>query len=194
MNISTSFTNLLAEHSSSAINFAVFSFSFYSRFRSSTFHLFEQMMQGEQRVAIPVKWIGDFLCVEEAETIMTGIGGREENGIRRADSNEEEYQVESVRDRISSSRGSRFNLIQKQFRLEPTRRRFSRENLINGIKCLVILPDSRYVRFSRTADFDNWFLVLLNAAIWPECDSPLHESPYTRNRHRRKTASSFNAN
>ncbi|KAG7032738.1 Potassium channel SKOR [Cucurbita argyrosperma subsp. argyrosperma] len=77
---------------------------------------------------------------------MTGSGGREENGIRRADSNEEEYQVESVRDRISSSRGSRFNLIQKQLRLEPTRRRFSRENLINGIKCLVILPDSRWYR------------------------------------------------
>ena len=84
---------------------------------------------------------------------MAVSGGREkeeEAGThRRSDSDGEvEYRVESVRERISSSRGSRFNLIQRQLRIDQSRRRFSRENLINGIKCLVILPDSRFVRTS----------------------------------------------
>lgn len=84
---------------------------------------------------------------------MIGSGGREEDGHRRADSDTEEFQMESVRDRITSTRGSRFNLIQKQLRIDQSSggRRFSRENLINGIKDLVILPESRYVRFSPTS-------------------------------------------
>lgn len=84
---------------------------------------------------------------------MAVSGGREKEeeagNYRRPDSDGEvEYTVESVRERITSSRGSRFNLIQTQLRIDQNRRRFSRENLINGIKCLVILPDSRFVRTS----------------------------------------------
>lgn len=88
---------------------------------------------------------------------MAISGGREEEeeeerSRRRPDSSEEEeYNVESVGEGIKSSRGSRFNLIQKQLRIERNRRRFSRENLINGIKCLVILPDSRCVLTSTYA-------------------------------------------
>ncbi|KAA0062380.1 hypothetical protein IC582_021448 [Cucumis melo] len=82
---------------------------------------------------------------------MAVSGGREKEeeagNYRRPDSDGEvEYTVESVRERITSSRGSRFNLIQTQLRIDQNRRRFSRENLINGIKCLVILPDSRWYR------------------------------------------------
>lgn len=127
---------------------------------------------------------------------MTGSGGREEDGSRRPNSDEEEYKVESVRERITASRGSRFNLIEKQLRIEATRRRFSRENLINGIKCLVIHPDSRYVRFSRTS------IRKLFRRILKRCDFAFlrlrlssEQYPYSRNlRRRRKTTSAFNSN
>ncbi|XP_022939042.1 potassium channel SKOR-like [Cucurbita moschata] len=62
------------------------------------------------------------------------------------DSNEEEYNVETVRERIASSRASRLDLVQKELSMQSGRRRFSRENIINGIKGLIIHPDSRWYR------------------------------------------------
>lgn len=63
-------------------------------------------------------------------------------------SDEGEYEFQDIRDRIKSSRGSRFNLIANEFGLASTIRKFSRENVINGIKDLskgfVIHPDNRY--------------------------------------------------
>lgn len=99
---------------------------------------------------------------------MAGIGGRDEDGRnRRPDSDEDQdFKMESVRERIISSRTSRFNLIQKQLRLESNRRRFSRENLINGIKCLVIRPDSRYA--SSPTSFQILILKIMKrrACVW----------------------------
>ncbi|XAR58128.1 hypothetical protein NMG60_11026523 [Bertholletia excelsa] len=78
---------------------------------------------------------------------MTGGGGREErNGMR----DEREYEVDEMRDQICSSRGSRFNLLIGELGLRPTRRVFSRESVIGGIKDLsnglVIHPDNRWYR------------------------------------------------
>ncbi|PQM40740.1 potassium channel SKOR [Prunus yedoensis var. nudiflora] len=66
---------------------------------------------------------------------------------------EEEYEVQDLRDRIKSSRGSRFNLIKNELGLDDDDssilRRFSRQSLINGVKGLshgVIHPDNRWYR------------------------------------------------
>ncbi|KAJ6364537.1 hypothetical protein OIU76_029488 [Salix suchowensis] len=69
---------------------------------------------------------------------------------------ETEYEVQELRDRIKSSRGSRFNLIENEFGLvngtessmiANWRRKLSRESVINGIHYvstgLVIHPDNR---------------------------------------------------
>lgn len=59
-----------------------------------------------------------------------------------------EYELQDIRDRIKSSRGSRFNLMANEFGFASTIRKFSRENVINGIKDLskgcVIHPDNWY--------------------------------------------------
>jgi hypothetical protein len=72
--------------------------------------------------------------------------GEEEE--KRVEENEEEYELEDVRDRIKSSRGSRFNLMTNELGLESTRRKFSRESLLLGLRDLsqglVIHPDNRY--------------------------------------------------
>lgn len=64
-----------------------------------------------------------------------------------------EYEVEDLRDRIKSSRGSRFALIENELGLDSAnQRRFSRQSVINGLKDLsrgmVIHPENRYT-FSR---------------------------------------------
>ncbi|XP_021830942.1 potassium channel SKOR [Prunus avium] len=66
---------------------------------------------------------------------------------------EEEYEVQDLRDRIKSSRGSRFNLIKNELGLDgddsSILRRFSRQSLINGVKGLshgVIHPDNWWYR------------------------------------------------
>ncbi|PON83169.1 hypothetical protein TorRG33x02_210030 [Trema orientale] len=74
---------------------------------------------------------------------------RERDDVSSSSSSDEgEYELQDIRDRIKSSRGSRFNLIANEFGLASTIRNFSRENLINGIKDLskglVIHPDNRY--------------------------------------------------
>ena len=83
---------------------------------------------------------------------MPAANGREEDDERDHDvassSDEGEFQLEDIRDRITSSRGSRFNLIANEFGLASAIRKFSRENVINGFKDLsngvVIHPDNRY--------------------------------------------------
>ncbi|KAJ7960070.1 potassium channel SKOR [Quillaja saponaria] len=64
--------------------------------------------------------------------------------------NDEEYEVDNLRDRIKSSRGSRFNLIENELGLESTGRKFSRQTVIDGIKDLskelFINPDNRWYR------------------------------------------------
>ncbi|KAK6285069.1 hypothetical protein POUND7_004021 [Theobroma cacao] len=79
---------------------------------------------------------------------------REINGIRDespANGEEYDYEVEELRDRIQSSRGSRFDLIANEFGLAPARgrRKFSRRTVIDGIKDLrglAIHPDNRWYR------------------------------------------------
>lgn len=72
----------------------------------------------------------------------------EEEEEERVEENGEEYELDDVRDRIKSSRGSRFNLITNELGLDSTRRKFSRESLLFGIRDLsqglVIHPDNRY--------------------------------------------------
>lgn len=78
---------------------------------------------------------------------MGGRGKREEG---ESINSEGEYEVHDLRDRIKSSRGSRFALIENELGLDSTRRRFSRQSVINGLKDLsqglVIHPENRWYR------------------------------------------------
>ena len=71
----------------------------------------------------------------------------DEKELSEEDDVKGEYELQDINDRIKSSRGSRFNLIINELRLEPFRR-FSRESVVNGIRGLskgfVIHPDNRY--------------------------------------------------
>lgn len=68
-------------------------------------------------------------------------------GDRNGGMIEVEYVVEDVKERISSSAGSRYNLVSNLFNLDSSLRKFSRESVINGIKYFsrgcIISPDSR---------------------------------------------------
>ncbi|KAI5559498.1 hypothetical protein BDE02_17G115000 [Populus trichocarpa] len=92
---------------------------------------------------------------------MDGHGNHRERNKKEDsdDDGEEEYEVEDLKDRIKSSRGSRFNLIEKEFGLVNNngsssmtswRRKLSRESVINGIRYVssgfVIHPDNRWYR------------------------------------------------
>lgn len=83
-----------------------------------------------------------------------------ERNKKGPDNNEDdtEYEVQDLRDRIKSSRGSRFNLLENEFGLVNNtesslitnlRRKLSRESVINGIRYVstgpVIHPDNRSV-------------------------------------------------
>ncbi|KAB5560868.1 hypothetical protein DKX38_005825 [Salix brachista] len=93
---------------------------------------------------------------------MGGHGGDRHRDRNKTESDnddgedETEYEVQELRDRIKSSRGSRFNLIENEFGLvngtessmiANWRRKLSRESVINGIHYvstgLVIHPDNR---------------------------------------------------
>ena len=87
----------------------------------------------------------------------TEINGHDDQNAKRdetsSSSDEEEYELQDLRDRLKSSRGSRFDLIANEFGASAataagTARRFSRENVINGIRDLskdfVIHPDNRF--------------------------------------------------
>ncbi|OAY57200.1 potassium channel SKOR isoform X2 [Manihot esculenta] len=86
------------------------------------------------------------------------MGGHREREIMNEEEEEKdekqedrEYEVTGVRDRIHSSLGSRFNLIENEFGIESgNRRMFSRESVINGIRYvsrgLFIHPENRWYR------------------------------------------------
>lgn len=57
-------------------------------------------------------------------------------------SDEREYQVQDLRDKLKSSRGSRFNLIEKELGLKIGWRKFSRRTLLHEF---VINPLNRLV-------------------------------------------------
>ncbi|GMH05152.1 hypothetical protein Nepgr_006992 [Nepenthes gracilis] len=61
-------------------------------------------------------------------------GELEREGSCSSSSNQEEFMIEEPRDRLRSSRGSRFTLLTNEFGLQSIRSKFSRESLINGIK------------------------------------------------------------
>lgn len=89
------------------------------------------------------------------------------------DEDEDEYEVQDMRERIKSSRGSRFDLIANELGLaagssgaSSTRRRMryylSRESVINGVKGLskgigVIHPDNRSYYYSTS-----FFIIFYN--------------------------------
>ncbi|KAK4480079.1 hypothetical protein RD792_013136 [Penstemon davidsonii] len=92
-------------------------------------------------------------------------GGEGSNNLNGSD----EYMVEDLRDIIESSRGSRFTLIENEFGLDPGRRRFSRQSVINGIKGFsrgfYIHPDNRW--------YKAWEKFILIWAIYSSFFTPL---------------------
>ncbi|KAL1540741.1 potassium channel SKOR-like isoform X2 [Salvia divinorum] len=77
----------------------------------------------------------------------------------------EEYEVEDLRERIQSSRGSRLTLVENELEMDLTRRRFSRHNVINGLKGLFIHPDNRW--------YKAWEKFILIWAIYSSFFTPL---------------------
>ncbi|XP_068661937.1 potassium channel KOR1-like [Aristolochia californica] len=65
---------------------------------------------------------------------------------RKRDEVEEEFEVEDLKDRIGSSRGSRFDVIASEF--DPARRKLSRDRLLYGLRgCsegFVIYPENKF--------------------------------------------------
>uniref|UniRef100_A0A7N0UWU2 Potassium channel n=1 Tax=Kalanchoe fedtschenkoi TaxID=63787 RepID=A0A7N0UWU2_KALFE len=87
------------------------------------------------------------------------MGEAAEDGIGRSKSrrheiaeeeDEEEYVVDNLHERIKSSRGSRFNLLNSELGIESALRSYTRESFFNGIRDLsdrlVIHPDNRWYR------------------------------------------------
>ncbi|XP_021891345.1 potassium channel SKOR-like [Carica papaya] len=90
-------------------------------------------------------------------------------GDRNGGMIEVEYVVEDVKERISSSAGSRYNLVSNLFNLDSSLRKFSRESVINGIKYFsrgcIISPDSRWYRA--------WTTFILVWALYSSFFTPL---------------------
>lgn len=96
-----------------------------------------------------------------------GDHGRGEREDERFE--DEDYRVDDVRDRIKSSRGSTFNLLENELGfIRTARRKFSRGALANGIRDLskgfVINPENRFYRV--------WIKVILIFAIYSSCFTP----------------------
>ncbi|KAJ4715379.1 Potassium channel SKOR [Melia azedarach] len=93
------------------------------------------------------------------------------DNARKEDSESEEYEVEDLRDRIKSSRGSRFNLIANQFGfLHSSHRNFiGSQSVLTGIRDLskgfYILPDNRWYRL--------WTKFLLIWALYSSFFTPM---------------------
>lgn len=86
-----------------------------------------------------------------------------------SEENDEEYEIQELRDQIRSSRGSRFNLIQNEFGLALARRRFGSDTVLNGIrgfsKNFVINPENRYYRI--------WTQFILLWAVYSSFFTPI---------------------
>ncbi|KAK0582599.1 hypothetical protein LWI29_027488 [Acer saccharum] len=93
-------------------------------------------------------------------TVMGDIGREDADDHR-------EFELESLRDQLKSSRASRFNLISNQFGGE-NRHNFSRQSVIDGIKGLTtsfINPEERWYRA--------WTKFILIWALYSSCFTPL---------------------
>ncbi|CAI9110274.1 OLC1v1010268C1 [Oldenlandia corymbosa var. corymbosa] len=91
----------------------------------------------------------------------------EEEGGSSNGSGDGEYEVDDLRDKIQSSRGSRFALIKSQFGYEAgNNRRLSRENLIKGVSHGYIDPQTN--RWYRA-----WEKFILIWALYSSCFTPL---------------------
>ncbi|KAI3916969.1 hypothetical protein MKW98_014430 [Papaver atlanticum] len=91
-----------------------------------------------------------------------------ERDKREEDEDEtEEFKVEKLKDRILSSRGSRFDLITNELGLDnhQIRRKISREDVINGIRGFVIHPDNRWYLI--------WTRIILIWAIYSSFFTPV---------------------
>ncbi|KAF8398912.1 hypothetical protein HHK36_014776 [Tetracentron sinense] len=99
--------------------------------------------------------------------MSTMMPGGRENGKDAVEMGE--FEVEELRDRIESSRGSRFTLLTNELGLESTRRGLGRERVINGIKGLsqtfVIHPDNRW--------YQAWTQFILIWAVYSSFFTPL---------------------
>ncbi|KAK9106580.1 hypothetical protein Syun_022591 [Stephania yunnanensis] len=101
-----------------------------------------------------------------------GVVGDRDGGGEKDDHELEDsdFQVESVRDRLHSSRASRFELIANEFyRFDKAHRGFSRERVIDGIRGFsqgfVILPNNRFYRV--------WTKIILLWAIYSSVFTPI---------------------
>ncbi|KAM1601417.1 hypothetical protein ACFXTN_023741 [Malus domestica] len=89
-----------------------------------------------------------------------------------AEEEDEEYQVQDLRERIKSSLGSQFNLIKNELGLgdgsSTRRRRFSRQSLIDGVRGLskgfVVHPDNWWYRA--------WMIFILVWAVYSSFFTP----------------------
>ncbi|KAH7850158.1 hypothetical protein Vadar_028612 [Vaccinium darrowii] len=112
------------------------------------------------------------LCVSSStfhDLNMLGSGRREEE-IEKEEEEEEKYEVDDLRDRIKSSRGSRLNLINRELGFEqPARKISGTERVVNGIrdlsKCMIIHPDNRWYRA--------WTKIILALAIYSSFSTPM---------------------
>lgn len=111
---------------------------------------------------------------------------------------EEEYEVQDLRDRIKSSRGSRFNLIKNELGLDDDSssilRRFSRQSLINGVKGLshgVIHPDNWYASSSISLIYLYFYYCFFKIWASDEQESWIFVSPNFSAKQRIKKKSVF---
>ncbi|KAL6993265.1 hypothetical protein U1Q18_011380 [Sarracenia purpurea var. burkii] len=121
---------------------------------------FVSITESEQRKKIVFDrsdrfWKICFCCCSRSLIVLMvtmPASGRRDDETNGIGDEEEEFEVADVRDRIQSSRGSRFNLLERELGIEPVKRIFSRETVLNGIKDLskglIIHPENKYVSLS----------------------------------------------
>ncbi|KAK6154114.1 hypothetical protein DH2020_013753 [Rehmannia glutinosa] len=97
------------------------------------------------------------------------VNGDEGNNLKSING-EEEYMVEDLRDRIKSSRGSRFTLIENELGLDPTHRRFSRQSVINGLKDL---SEGLFIHPDNSKWYKAWEKFILIWAIYSSFFTPM---------------------
>ncbi|KAF5749903.1 STELAR K+ outward rectifier isoform 2 [Tripterygium wilfordii] len=98
-----------------------------------------------------------------------------ESSSSSSSSEGEEYEVDDLRDRIKSSRGSRFDLIENEFGLKATWRKFSTQSVVNSLKDLsglIIYPDNWWYRA--------WTKFILIWAIYSSFLTPMEFGFFTK--------------